>query len=307
MSIFNFLQGLRPTGETSQVIRNIDNIKKTIDKQTLPSATALAEICSFDYKFKNKDMATLNAALVKELPTAMGYKLRSPNMVLLVTYGLEKLTGNLSIISDLVPKIFKGEAFSTSVLTYSKANVMQYVECAAFFVRYARTLLNYVSCVELASVQGVVAKGGFGPDDLKFLNERRFDFIRIATAMTMEMNKTKDTIKQLSDMVITPTENDSVNVVVGKSRINPFGFSNLPFPMSLIWRLRLNEVDAEISEYEAAKEEANAIEYRIILMREHIERGHGDAATERTLELTEARLMGVKRKIERMEKEYGLD
>lgn len=309
MSIADYLQTLLPNNEVSKITRSIRNLQNVIGKYTLPAGQALESVIDYQYKFKNRDMIQLNDFITKELSAKLKLKqqVRGANMVMTTVQLLGCLNENLSIVEDTVNKVFKGDNFSATTISYAKANILQYVEAADFFTKYARCLLNYVSSVELSDVQGVREVKGIAPNDLNLLRTGRFDFAKIGLVVALPQLKTQSAITKASDMIVTSDSNAAVNVVVGRSGTDPFGFSSLPFPMSLIFRMRMNSMDAGVDNYEAAKAEAQAVEYRVLLIKEHIQNGYGDAAVERSLDVQEDRLMKLKRKIEKLEEDYELN
>lgn len=307
MSILNYLQSLLPNNETSTILRSTKNIKNVISKHTLPAAEQLVSVLDHNWDFKNKDMAELNKYLSVEMPKRMEFKYRSPNMLICAVYGLQCALKNLDVVEGVVPKLFKADAFSTSGITYSKAAVLQYIEACDFFVKYARCLFNYASSAELNEVQGVKDTKAAGPNDLDYLKSRRLDFLRIATAVSLNTVKTKWLLQKASDMLVTTNDDSAVKAIAGTEGTDPFGFSSLPFPISFIFRIRMNSMSSEVDNYEASKAEALAVEYRILLLKEHIENGYGDALVEKSLEVQEDRLLKLKRSIEKAEEDYELN
>lgn len=306
MGVFDYLQSLLPNNETANIRRNISNIKKVVGKHTLPSAESLITVIDANWQFKNADMAKLNKFFSAELPKKMDFKFRNPNMLQCAVYGLQCLDKNLDIIDNLTVNLFKSESFSASTLSYNKANILQYVEAADFYVRYVRCLLNFASTTELAEVQNVKDTKGYGPSDLEYLKSRSYDFVRVSTIISLNTNKTKEALSKTSDMLVTG-DDSATKVVVGSKGIDPLGFSNLPFPISFIFRVRMGAMSCDVDNYEAAKSEALSVEYRVMLLKEHIENGYGDAVVEKSLEVQEDRLLKLKRKIEEMEEEYDVN
>ena len=106
-------------------------------------------------------------------------------------------------------------------------------------------------------------------------------------------------------IAIDPENIGELRAVFG-NRIDPVGFSNVPFPLSLWYHARLSIANYQMDNYDDTIATAKAVELRVMLYKKKLATGEGDAAIEELLSIQEKRLMELRRKQERLEKKYGL-
>lgn len=92
----------------------------------------------------------------------------------------------------------------------------------------------------------------------------------------------------------------------GSNTTDPLGMSSVPFPLSIVYRVRLNIAEWQMDRYDECVEAAKATELRILLYKKQQAAGEGDVHIEKLIEAHEKRLMELKYKRERLEKKYGL-
>lgn len=306
MELFDYLTKLLPSTETSRVNDGIKNIRKVINTSAIPALESACSVFTNEYKYKDRDLALLNDLIVKGVkPADVGYSLTRPNSFQLIQHVMRKLETNLDLISDSVISIFKGKAFTSNGLTYNKGNLLQYVEAADFYIRYVRKYYNYATSVELAKLSNIPRPDGVGPDDLEYLKTYMPSFIHLTITFGLDANDTKRVVKKISNMQIAE-DVASIQSIVGYSALDPWGFSSLPWPISIIYRYQLNDAEKVLDDYRAAEAEVKAVEYRVLLMQELIDNGHGDAAMEQRLEVYNDRILKNKRIMADIEEKYGV-
>lgn len=304
MSVTNYVKGLLPSFESSRVKDNLTNLSQEIDQFTLPSTKGMVETFPHDWKWKNKNVETLDKA-IRSSYKGKAVK-RDASALELIEHALVNMQTTLPLMKMQADKAF-GRTISSEGLTFDRAAILQFSEAATFFVNYARVLVNYLSAAELSELDGSRKVEGIAPDDEEYLMANRYTFAIALNIMCVDGKELKSEMAHIPTSIVESGNEDDLVAVVGSEKMNPFGFANLPFPLSIIYRAGLSIADWQVNRYDQAQEEANVQQYRMILLKERIESGKGDAATENALKDAEERLKLARRKIAKMEEEYGLD
>lgn len=303
MSVTNYVKGLLPSFESSRVKDNMTNLSQEIDQFTLPSVKGMVSTFPHDWKWKNKNVETLDKA-IRSSYTGKVFK-RNASTLELIEHALVNLQTTLPLMKMQADRAF-GRSISSEGLTFDKAAILQYSEAATYFVNYARVFVNYLSAAELSELDGSRTVVGISPDDEEYLLANRYTFAIALSIMCVDGKELKDEMVHIPASIVESGNEEDMTVVVGKGKMDPFGFADLPFPLSLVYRAGLSISDWQVNRYDQAQEEANVQQYRIILLKERIENNQGDAATENTLKDAEDRLKLTRRKIAKMEESYGL-
>lgn len=300
--IIDYLKGLIPSFETSALLNNIDNLIDGLSKFIQPSLRTLLSVLTDDWKYTDKLANELMETVGREskLP---GYTPRTPPLKI-IDLVISNMYSTLGFIRSEIDKS-SGDVIATTGITYSKANLLQYCEVATFFVQYTNILINYVSAAELNSIVKGPRVKGIAPHDVEWLRANRWVYIVALRIMSYDVNELKKQLNKIPDMTIDPATDTDAKIVVGASNLDPFGFADLPFPISVIYNFRLRGVNSEAEEIEAARAQLNAIQYRVMLMQQLIDNGQGDASMEQQLQKAEDRMLEQRRKLAKLEERHG--
>lgn len=311
MAIPNALAILLPTFESTNLKNQLSSNCDAIGDALLPQFQNLQELVgSVEGKpFRSKPVTELSETLVKYLHTSgLDVKgLRHPTMLEYVTASMENVLQLRPFLEQCITRDI-GKTLVTSSLTFNKQTVLQMLDIIDFFTGYCSILVNYITAEELASVEGSnIAVKGIGPKDLQYLQTRSVSFGIAVRVLATPIAKLKADYAEIPEAVFDEdTYNDMVKQF-GSSATDPLGMSSVPFPLSLIYRARLNWAEWQMDRYDECVEAAKATELRILLYKKQQADGKGDAHIEKLIEAHEKRLMELKYKRERLEKKYGLN
>lgn len=305
MAIIDFLKTLPSSNDTQRVTDGIRNLRRVIDNSAIPALEAIKAGFPEGYKFKNDQVAQIDRVLVKAVKNDIKLPRQGGDSIDYILFTMQQLTSNLSVFEDVAIRIFKGKSFSNAGMAYNKGNVLQYIEAADYFVRFTRRYYNLLTAFELAELSGAPSTEGVGPDDLANTMNNLQTYASVMIGLSGKVSETKKTIDSLSTMTISDNES-SVIAVVGRKGVNPWGFSDLPWPLSLVFRFQMNDANSVLDDYRTAEQECKAIECRIILIQEAIDNNGGDAALEKRLDAYNSRLMSNKRTMEKIKEKYGI-
>ena len=197
---------------------------------------------------------------------------------------------NLDIIGDLIDKSMSNAVLKEG-LTYRKASIIQYLEVFGFAQRYVRKLMLFTCACESAFLgTGKSAKEQFVPGDLKWMKANRDNFIQVMGILAGDPKQTRTTFEEIpDDIVLSQDKHDIVATTVGVSKLDPFNFGFIPVRFNPFYYVRMMVVEWQVKRYQAAVEERQAIELRILQLRAAAD-GKKDAALENQIEIVEGRL-----------------
>lgn len=300
----SYIASLLPSFKSSKVTDNLTNLNNELSSQTMPAIDSLLGAFPVKYVWKNKDVKVLNDTILRVYRGKL--KLRNPTAIEITKAVLVNMQTTIPFAIKQTEELF-GSDIASAGLTFDRATVVRYSEAAEFVINYARKLFNFISATELASLMGTrVTSDNVGPDDREFLMAMIPTFGVALTIMSLTVTELKTGYDEIPKSVIDPDSEEDMQVIVGRGKMDPFGFSALPFPLSAILHFRLAIADFQMDRYEQAVADAKVIEYRSILIKQMLASGQGDAAIERELADEEADLKIINRKIAMMEEKYGL-
>ncbi len=298
MSIFGYTQELPTSFNSAEIRESLANNAK--------ANSGLGRLLE-NIVFTNKDQYPADLKGVNEL--IMSTK---PNDVRLGTDNT--VTGYMGVVvnnlNQLIPLLqqelnnkFRREV-SNVALTYNKVSYLQIVEIVDFAIKYIYNYLDVLLALVINRQINRPTYEGLGPDDVQWVKKNANKFASIADILAKPVTTVAKLLEQAPDMVVSEDE-ASVRAVVG-SKVDPLGFANLPWPFSLVYELRLQSASRKMDLYEARQEVEKVIERRVLLYKQAVENGTGDAALEKSLAVQESRLLKLKRRIEKTEAKYAL-
>ena len=304
MSFSQYIKQLLPSFETSRLKQTLASICEEIETLLAPTVERLKPIFPANWKWRNKTAKHL----MEEIQHGARIKKVAPaaNAIAIIDYTLQNMLKIIPFVKGEVDKAFGREIAATG-LSFNKTTLIQFAELAEFCVNYTQRLLNFVTSAELTSINGTQHITGVGPEDETWLKSNLPTYITALRVMSIDLADLKSDMNSIPDMVVDEHTEQDVQLVVGRSKVDPMGFASVPFPLSLIFSVRLSFADWQVNRYETALAESKVVEYRVLLMKQQIEEGHGDAALERLLQVSEDRLMKLRYKIAKMEDAYELN
>lgn len=300
-SFSSYIKSLLPSFETSRLKSALNSLCEEIQEILIPTIEKLLPIFPANWKWRNNDVKTFMTRIqttvkLKKVPG-------NANAIVIINAVLANMLVTLPFMRGEVDRAF-GREVAADGLTYSKTTMLQYGELADFFVRYTQILINYVTSAELNAINGSQKVSGVGPDDLDYLRMNIPTYLVALRVLAVDVNQLKSDMRSIPDMVVDESTEEGAVALIGSHKANPLGFANLPWPISAIYRIRLGWAERQVAKYESLVAESKAVEYRILLMTQKLEEGHGDAATEKLLEVHEERLEKMRYKIAKLEQEY---
>ncbi|MGL5397270.1 MAG: hypothetical protein ACRDBQ_18635 [Shewanella sp.] len=310
MGIGNVLSQLLPSYEAVNLRDNLNANILTIQDKILPVYRNMAVLVgAHDGKpFLDKNVAEFNETIVKHMEMS-GLKvksLRSPSMLDYIIPMLENVVAMRGFLLEAIQRDVGKQVVTTS-MSFNKATLLQLLDMISFVSSYAPLMINFITASELAAVKDSnLVAGSIGPNDLVNLQQRIQLFCIACRVLGTPINKLKADYAEIPDMIFDEDSYNALSTNLGLKTVDPLGLSGAPFPMSLVFRVRMLFAEKQMDNLDEIDETIKASELRIMLYKKQQTEGSGDAYIEEIIEGHEKRVSQLKRDRERLEKKYDL-
>ncbi|ANZ50244.1 putative virion structural protein [Erwinia phage vB_EamM_Phobos] len=306
MNISNVISTMLPSFESSQLKDSVRDNTAAITSELLPQYMTLQEVVGTS-EFKSADVKKMSKEITTYLrETKLEMKgLHNPNMLDYIVEVMKNIGTLQGFIVDRINQDI-GRKVMTAQLSFNKQTLLHLVDLIEFFGQYSATLINWLTHEELQSVHSEIKTTGVAPTDLKYLQMRMATFAVAVRILGTPVNKLKADYGEIPDAVFTEDTFYELTRTFGQENTDPLGMSSVPFPLSIIYRIRLNIAERQMDNLDEISTTAKAVELRLALYRRQLAEGTGDAYIEDMIDAQEKRLNDLKYKRERLEKKYGL-
>lgn len=300
-----YLKTLMPSTETRELKHSLQANYENVSGHIVPALETIGTVFNHEYRWKAPTLVQVEKLLRDSLSRGPLKMHNNPGLLEMLTDVFNNMSTTLPYIRGEVDKSF-GREFTNIGLTFAKGNLIQFGEVADFTVYYARVLINYLTSNELMRLNGRTRDENLPVGDEEYLNANAPVFANAMKIMAYPVKDLKDQLRKIPDMVASEETEGSAKIMVGAGALDPLGFASLPFPISIIYHMRLGMAEKQAEELEAIKAEAKMVEYRILLIKQRQAGGQGDAAVERELVIQEDRLFMLRKKQKAREEQYGV-
>lgn len=308
MAFSDYIASLMPRYEVIKLKDNLHSNVSEINEHILPAYKQASELFESS-PFRNKEVIDYSKDFTEKLTrTGLEHKhIKDANVVQYVT----AILGNVvSIEPYLKERIVKdcGRTVIADGITFNRQFLLQFIEAIDFFCYYSKTLLNWITALEFAEVEESRQKVlSIGPDDAKYLQDKMFVFAYVSRIIGTPLAKLRSDYGDIPDMVIDPDSIGELTAAFGEKRLDPQGFSGVPFPISLALHGGMFIANWQMDQYDDTVAQMEAVNLRILMYKKKVaENGGSDAALEKMLDIQEDRYMVLKQERERLERKYGL-
>ncbi|ANZ49417.1 putative virion structural protein [Erwinia phage Wellington] len=310
MPIPNMLAMLLPSFESINLKNQLSSNCDAIGEALLPRFQTLQEVVGTQEgkHFKNSTVQEMSEDIVSSLRSS-SLNVKGLRVASMLEYIIPSLENVLTLRSFLEQHITKdiGKSLVTSALTFNKQTLLQMLDIIDFATKYSSVLLNYVTAVELNAVEGSNIDGGaIAPNDLQYLKTQSTVFCIALRVLGTPINKLKADYAEIPEAIFDEDTYNDLVASFGSGTTDPLGMRSVPFPLTIVYRVRLNFAEWQMDRYDECVAAGKAAELRILLWKKQQAEGSGDAAIERLIKDQEKRLMDLKYKREKLEKKYGL-
>jgi len=310
MPIPNMLSVLLPNFEAVNLKNQLSSNCDSIGNALLPQFENLQTLIGSKQgkAFLNKDVQHLSDQFVAQMKSSRleVSGIREASMLEYIIASFQNVLALRPFLEQCIEKDI-GKTMVTTSMTFNKQTVLQLLDIIDFTVTYGGVLLNYITAEELMAVSDSnISAKGIGPNDLQYLQTRRTTFGIAVRVLATPITKLKADYAEIPEAIFDEETYEQLVQSFGSKNTDPLGMASVGFPLSIIYRVRLNWAERQMDQYDEVVAAAKATEYRILLWKKQQAEGNGDAAIERLIEVQEKRLSELKRSRERLEKKYGL-
>lgn len=195
-----------------------------------------------------------------------------------------------------VPKEAAAEA-----LDYKAANLVQYAQVYAFVSRYTRKLLLLLA--ELTSKdnpKGVQFKSGLVAGELKWMNDNVSNFYAAIDSLALVVKTFDKAVKEIPEIVVSLSDYEVQKEVSGEHKLDPWKMGFFAAKWNPIYHIRMAWTDYILARYEAAKAERQALEYRLMALKDSLD-GTPNPKVEQAIKYHTEQLNKVNAKIFKVE------
>lgn len=300
MKITKFISSLLPSMNRSDIKEDLATLNKELQETTLPAyITAVEQLAERDFTDdRTREFDKLFEQRVN--------KMKGRNHIVHIHHTLKELEKTVVVLNKMVDKHFATKIARES-MTYLRAEILRYIAAATFVVKYSRRHLHYVLICEINAKDGRTHALGkeLSKAELEWLRENARGYMDALNSLSDDSKAVEKSLKAIPDAVISEERNEAVEATVGKRKLDPFRLGFLPPRFNIIYLIGMRVAEYQANRLRAAKEEAKALEYRLLELRQ-VEEGERDAKLQQLIEYTEDRVRKLNYKIKKAEEDYDV-
>lgn len=283
LGIFSFIKSLRTNVEKPTVLKDIDSTHKKLSGIVLPTIMNLAE---------QARVSPMKSEVAKDFEAdfyaAIKMSRKPSNVFLALHEQMAIMLTNLDTLKGLVESNMEQDNLRDG-LTARGAHMIRTASSMAWVTSFAQDLIDIILRQETASATGEADDGP--PAQERYVLSRVTEFCRVLSDMSIS---NKDFSKIFSDLPSIYLDSDNkvgAATTLARSEIDPFknlssmdGFRGNP-----IYMVRMMFLNAEIKDYQAAKDKKQVAELRLMHLKNVIA-GSPNMAVEREIEGIQKRI-----------------
>lgn len=280
MRLLEYVGSLAPFKERKDLLNQIAELEEEYDSTV---ASLLPEVRDLILSLELKSQ--LGLKYTSAMQRAVNYR---GNFLELFFKSLECCRGSLTVVYQEIRRLF-GFQFTNTNLTVQRANLLKLVDALSFYIRWGRKFMLFMVTQE-SQLRGRATSSVWSPAEIDWVQSNMGQFISLYPVMVLSPSELKQKINQASDAEINPETYDLAMRSLGDSKMDPMqlsGFSPSDNPL-----LSLGKFIAEwrVARYKAAQEEHNALQHRLLELRELLQGNPTSPVLQRQIKMYEERL-----------------
>lgn len=296
MSIAKYVASLLPSFEKSQIEEDVRLLKEELMNNTIEPYRAAADFFKRN-GFKSKDTIEFDQTFGRQIRVESEMLGRYP---ITIHLAMVRCLDNLLMVESRIGTVV-GRDLAATGLSYSKANLLRFIEVANFVAKYARKLLLWTYANENVAL-GLRIGDPLAPAEMGYLVQNRAAFISGLSVVAKKTKVIEAALNNIPNLIVVPAEAEAVSQTVGMARLDPLQTGLIPIKLNPIYHIRMAIAEYQVARYKAGQEEKRALEYRLLALKELAE-GTQDAKLEQQIEYTENRLQKLNFKLAKMEED----
>jgi hypothetical protein len=296
MSIAKYVASLIPSFQKSQIEEDVRLLKEELLNNTIAPYKGAADYFRRN-GFKSKDTMEFDTTFSRQIRVESEMLGRYP---ITIYFGMMRCLENVNMVESRIDTII-GRDLAATGLSYSKANLLRFIEVANFVAKYSRKLLLWTYAHENMAL-GNRAGNPLAPAEMEYLLQNRSAFISGLSVVAKKTKVIEAALNNIPNMIVVPEEAETVTQTVGLARLDPLQTGLIPIKLNPIYHIRMAITEYQVARYKAGQEEKRALEYHLLALNELAE-GTQDAKLEQQIEYTEDRLKKLNYKLAKMEED----
>ncbi|QBJ02628.1 virion structural protein [Pseudomonas phage Psa21] len=279
-SLLEYVGSLAPFKERKDLLNQLADLEEEYDTTIAPLLSEVRDLI-LSLEVKSQIGQKYNSTMQR----AVNFR---GNYLELFFKSMESVRGNLGLIVQEIRRLFAFQ-FTNSNLTINRANILKYVDALNFYIRWGRKFMLFLVTQE-SQARGRATSSSWSPAEVDWVQSNLDQFVGLYPAMILNPSELKQKFSQASDAEINAETYDLAVRSLGDSKIDPCrlsGFSpqNNPF-------LTLGKYVAEwkVARYKASKEEFNALQHRLLELREQLKGQPTSVILQKQIKMYEDRL-----------------
>lgn len=280
MRLLEYVGSLAPFKERKDLLNQLSELEEEYDSTVAPLLPEVREIL-----LEMPTKSQLGQKYAAAMQRSVNFR---GNFLELFFKSMENARGSLTVVYNEIRRLF-GFQFTNTNLTIQRANLLKFVDALSFYIRWGRKFILFLITQESQAL-GRATSSNWSPAELDWVQSNMDQFVGLYPAMILTPNELKQKIAQASDAEINPETYDLATRTLGDAKMDPLrmsGFSPQDNPL-----LSLGKFMAEwrVARYKAAQEEHNAIQHRILELRELLAGNPTSPVLQRQIKMYEERL-----------------
>lgn len=301
MDILSFVSTISKTISATRVREDLDSLRKELDENLVPLYVATVN------QMKNKPLQSeWGRMLEQEVYRTLPHR-RGQNYLEATRRAFANMSNNLKVVEALVLEHFSKDT-PREGLSYTQANLIQFLSHARFAARYAIQTLNRLLANEICHLIRAEDK----VDDYLTPAEKSWmasNFkLYFSTLAALDIPTSEFTAKLNSIPGIQVSDSKLAMGVHGINKLEPFrsnffGGVNVTNRLNFIYHIRQGWAEFQVNNLMRMKEEKKTIELRLLRLKE-LQQGKNNPRLEQAIEYNEGRLQRISAKIADLEEQY---
>lgn len=296
MSLLSFVQSLPNVLERRQVMNVVDQLKLEYDDTISPILDDVRET----YQGKQ-----LKSILNKRMDTVTRrFVSFNGDSLTLILNNLTNIRGYFELLERDVKSAFSVQ-FTNTNMSFERANVLRFIEALAFYIRYARKYLLFLTAQESATI-GKSTAGKWSAAEIEWVDSHMVTFAELYQTMAIQPNEFKARIQRTSNAVIDESTYQVAMQSLGAQKTDPFqmdGFSPRQNPFMMLGKFL---AEMQVTRYNEAKEEFYGLQLRLQELRDLSDGQPANPKVQKLIQDYEKRISEYEYELKQIEEKAGL-
>lgn len=280
MRLLEYVSALAPFTERKDLLNQIAELEEEYDSTI---ASLLPEVRELILGMEVKSQ--LGQKYIQSMQRSVNVR---GNHLELFFKSMETARGSLAVVYAEIRRLF-GFQFTNTNLTIQRANLLKLVDALSFYTRWGRKFMLFMVTQE-AQARGRATTSGWSPAEIDWVQSNMATFVGLYPAMILSPSELKQKINQASDAEINPETYDLATRTLGDAKMDPMRMSGFSPQQNIFLTLGKYLAEWRVARYKAAQEEHNALQHRLLELRELLAGNPTSPVLQRQIKMYEERL-----------------